>query len=349
MATPKPPTGNGTALDAAAQQRLRLRAITLSVGVSVTLLALKVYSYHLTHSTAVLSDALESIINVVASGFALVSLWMAAKPPDSNHPYGHGKIEYFSAGFEGALIIGAAIGIFYTGIQHLRFPHALDNLGQGTLVLSATAVVNLLLGLYLLRVGRKTDSVALTADGKHVLTDVYTTGGVLIGLVLVHLTGWNRLDGVIACLIGLNILWAGGKLVAHSSARLLDTSDLQLLERIARAAVADRHTDWVDIHQLRAWRSGSLVHIDLHLVLPADLTLEKAHQVTRQLERKLVAEFNGNASVLIHMDPCESAKCPICGRPRCTLRAHPQIFETEWDRERLTRASSRIEHQGKEF
>jgi cation diffusion facilitator family transporter len=328
---------------------MRLRAIALSVIFSVSLLGLKLYSYRLTRSTAVLSDALESIINVVASGFAFVSLWMAAKPPDSDHPYGHGKIEYFSAGFEGAMIIGAAFGIFYTGIQRFRFPHPLGNLELGTLVLFAAAAINLLLGLYLVHVGRKTDSIALTADGKHVLTDVYTTGGVLAGLVLVHFTGWYRLDGLIACLVGLNILWTGGQLVAHSWARLLDTSDAQLLERIARVAATERRPDWVDIHQMRAWRSGSLVHIDLHLALPADLTLEKAHQEAKLLENKLIEEFNGNASVLVHMDPCETVKCPICGRPACRLRHSGQRVETLWNRDRMTRASSRLTHNGETF
>lgn len=344
---PQPDTGRRC--DMQTLHRIRIRAIAVSVVVSIGLLALKLFSYHLTRSSAVLSDALESIINVVASGFAFVSLWMAAKPPDSDHPYGHGKIEYFSAGFEGAMIIGAAVGIFYTGIQHLRMPRPLTNLEQGTLMLCVAAAINLLLGLYLVRIGRKTDSAALTADGKHVLTDVYTSGGVLVGLVLVYFSGWYWLDGLVACLVGINILWTGGKLIVHSSARLLDTSDTELLDRIARVAATERRPDWIDIHQLRAWRSGSLIHIDLHLALPADLTLEKAHREAKILETKLIEEFSGNAGVLVHMDPCDTSKCPICGRPDCALRSGRHRVDTLWDRVRMTRASSQLKHNGEEF
>ena len=163
--------------------------ILLSLAVSTALMAAKFLTYHLTLSSAVLSDALESIINVVAGAFAFLSVWMSAKPPDPEHPYGHGKIEYFSAGFEGALIIVAAVGIFYSGIQHLKHPRVLPNLEEGLIILIAATAVNLLLGICLMRVGRRTDSITLISDGKHILTDVYTSGGVLLGLVLVFWTG----------------------------------------------------------------------------------------------------------------------------------------------------------------
>ncbi len=167
--------------NAARDQQLRMKAIVLSVVISIVLLFLKLLTYELTHSAAVLSDALESIINVVASMFATFSVWMAAKPPDPDHPYGHGKIEYFSAGFEGALIIGASAGVFYTGYRHLLQPSPLPRLETGLIILFSATLINLLLGIYLIRAGRRTNSAALRADGKHILTDVYTSGGVLIG------------------------------------------------------------------------------------------------------------------------------------------------------------------------
>ncbi len=284
--------------------RLRMTTIGISLSVSVALMAVKFYTYHLTRSSAVLSDALESIINVVAAAFAVVSIWMAAQPPDSDHPYGHGKIEYFSAGFEGALIIFAAIGIFKTGISHLLRPQPLANLQAGLAILVAAAAINLLLGIGLVSVGKKTESLTLIADGRHVLTDVYTSVGVVVGLLLVHLTGWLWLDGGIACLVGVNILVTGTRLVRQSFSALMDASDPHLLDEISRLLEKHRQDDWIDIHQLRAWRSGNFVHIDLHLVLPRDYLLDDAHNQAKALEKLLVEHFGGNAGVLVHMDPC---------------------------------------------
>jgi cation diffusion facilitator family transporter len=304
--------------------KLRMTAIGISLSVSVVLMAAKFYTFHLTRSSAVLSDALESIINVVAAAFAVVSIWMAAQPPDSDHPYGHGKIEYFSAGFEGALIIFAAIGIFKTGISHLLMPKPLANLQAGLAILVAATVINLLLGVGLVRVGKKAQSLTLIADGKHVLTDVYTSVGVVVGLLLVQLTGWLWIDGGIACLVGLNILLTGTHLVRQSFSALMDASDPHLLDEISRLLEAHRKEVWIDIHQLRAWRSGNFVHIDLHLVLPRDYLLDDAHAQAKALEQLLIDHFEGNAGVLVHMDPCgtvlSDGKAVVCWK-NCSERS----------------------------
>ena len=284
--------------------KTRMRAICISLVVSVGLMAAKFYAFHLTRSSAVLSDALESIINVVAAAFAVGSIWMAAKPPDSEHPYGHGKIEFFSAGFEGALIIFAAVGIFKTGISHLLMPKPLANLQAGLAILVGASAINLLLGIGLVRVGKKVQSMTLIADGKHVLTDVYTSVGVVAGLFLFQWTGWRWLDGGIACLVGINILLTGTRLVGQSFSALMDASDPQLLDEISRLIEKHRKGVWIDIHQLRAWRSGNFVHIDLHLVLPRQHLLDDAHTEAKALEQLLIDYFEGNADVLVHMDPC---------------------------------------------
>ncbi len=333
--TPPPRPSVGTTVER--QQKLRIRMILISFAVSVVLMGLKFLVYYLTHSSAVLSDALESIINVVASGFATVSIWMAAKPPDKDHPYGHGKIEYFSAGFEGALIICAALGIFYTGIKHLLAPHPLPHLEEGLALLIGTSIVNAILGIGLLRVGRSTDSVTLIADGKHIITDVYTSAGVVLGLVLVYTTGWLWLDGAIACLVGVNILVTGGQLVRQSYSRLMDASDPRLLDRIARMLEENRRPEWIDIHQLRAWRAGNLVHIDLHLVLPKDLSMNQAHSQAKCVEQVLINQFEGNAGVLIHMDPCDERLCPVCRNGACQWRKKPFTSKPLWDRYHLVR------------
>jgi cation diffusion facilitator family transporter len=311
--------------------KLRILAISLSFGIGALLLVIKFYAYRLTHSSAVLSDALESIINVVASAFALVSVILAAKPADESHPYGHGKIAFFSAGFEGALIIVAALGIFKVGITGLLAPRPLPSLQAGLLLVLAASAINLLLGIGLVRVGRQTDSLVLVADGQHLITDVYTSAGVLVGLLLVHLTGWYWLDGAVACLLGLNILVTGANLLRQAFSGLMDAANPQLLERIAALIERHRKALWIDVHQLRAWKSGDYVHIDFHLILPRDLSLEKAHREAETLEALLMAEFGPQASVLVHMDPCREPECPVCRKTRCELRTAAAGPPVPWD------------------
>ncbi len=337
-ATHTPPPENQA--DAANVQKLRMRMILLSFFVSVVLMGLKFLTYSMTLSSAVLSDALESIINVVASAFATISVWLAAKPPDPEHPYGHGKIEYFSAGFEGALIICAAAGIFYTGIKQLLNPHALPRLEEGVVILLVATVVNLLLGVCLLRVGRRTESITLEADGKHIITDVYTSGAVVIGLAMVHWTGWNRLDGAVACLVGINIIFTGSQLVRQSFARLMDASDPVLLDRITACLQSHRRPQWIDVHKLRAWRAGHLIHIDLHLVLPRDFSMEQAHDEAKDVEVLLLKHFEGHAGALVHIDPCSEALCPICRQQSCRWRTHDLGPQPPWDRNHLIRTLS---------
>jgi cation diffusion facilitator family transporter len=317
-----------------------MRMILVSLMVGTALMGAKFLTYHLTHSTAVLSDALESIINVVAGVFATLSVWMSSKPPDSGHPYGHGKIEYFSAGFEGALIMVAAVGIFYTGIQDLLHPRQLPHLEAGLIILGIATVVNVLLGISLVRIGRLTDSITLEADGRHILTDVYSSGAVLVGLMLVHLTGWFWLDGAVACLVGLSILVTGLQLEHQSFVRLMDASDPRLLETIAGVLERHRRPEWIDIHQLRAWRAGTFIHIDLHLVLPKDLTMDRGHAEAQAVEMLMVDHFEGNASALIHIDPCEEDQCPICERDGCHWRSRPVQSRPPWKIDHLARSLS---------
>lgn len=340
LATSAAPRSEDYQCALATRQKQRMRAIILSFITSASLMGLKFWTYRLTHSSAVLSDALESIINVAAGGFAIVSVWLAAKPPDPEHPYGHGKIEYFSAGFEGALIIVAAAGIFWTGIKHLIKPHALPHIEQGLAILCIASVANLLLGIYLLRVGKRTESVTLVADGKHIITDVYTSAGVLIGLALEYIIGWLWIDGLVACLVGINILATGSQLVRQSFSRLMDASDMQLLDRIADNLEKHRKPEWIDIHKLRAWRAGNLIHVDFHLVLPKDLPMEAAHHEARAIEEFLAEEFDGNVSALVHMDPCNPRYCPICKQETCRWRSQNVDRTEHWNSKHLARSRS---------
>ena len=310
--------------------RTRLIAITSSFVIGLAVMGVKFYAYRLTHSSAILSDALESIINVIASAFAMACIIVSAKPPDKSHPYGHGKIEYFSAGFEGALIILAAIGIFKVGWMHIRSSQPLPNLQHGLFILSGASVINLILGLALVRIGRKTESLPLIADGKHILTDAYTSAGMLIGLSLVHLTQLYWLDGVIAALIGVNILITGFHLVRQSVAGLMNATDPLLLQEIATLFEKQRQIQQIDIHKLRAWRSGSHVHIDFHLIMPGDFTLKQAHGEADRLEAIINEHFKHQSTVLIHLDPCTDKNCPICALRHCKTRQARYHEQSIW-------------------
>lgn len=305
----------------------------LSVSISTLLMALKFYTYWLTGSTAILSDALESIINVVASSFALWSVLLAAKPPDVSHPYGHGKVEFFSAGFEGALIILASGGILWEALPKIWQPLPLPNLNSGLLLLLATCLINFMLGRALVSTGKRTRSPAVSADGRHILTDVFTTAGVLLGLVLVRQTGWYWLDGALACLVAVNILFIGIRLIRESSSRLMDASDPELLDEITAAINKHRKNIWIDIHHLRAWRSGERIHVDFHIILPRDLSLEKAHNEVTLIEHILQENVPGLGDALIHAEPCIAPECPMCGRDPCENRREAATKLSIWNHE----------------
>lgn len=323
---------------AAPHLKRRLIAISASLAVGLGLMVVKFVAFWITNSAAILSDALESIINVVAAAFALWSIIFASSSPDLEHPYGHGKMEYFAAGFEGALIILAALGIFYEAWPRLFHPQAIPRLAGGLNLIVAAAVINLILGLALITVGKRTASLVLVADGKHVLTDVLTTLGVVAGLLGVMVTGWYWLDGGVAVLVACNILITGAGLVHQSSAALLDTSEPGLLSEICQVITAHRRDLWIDVHQLRARRAGDHVFIDFHLILPRDLSLEASHEEVKKLQAILLDHFEGRADILIHADPCTLPECPICGRTPCEHRQGGQKMQRLWTKEALTSA-----------
>ncbi len=304
--------------------------------VGVGLMGLKFCGYWITGSSAILSDALESIINVVASGFGLGSIALSSRPADESHPYGHGKIEFFSAGFEGALIILAAIGIFFEGAKQILNPRELPQLQDGLFFLVASGIGNLVLGVMLIRVGKRTRSVVLEADGKHLLTDVYTSAAVLVGVAVVYFSGWYRFDGIVACLAGINIVFWGVVLLRQAFSGLMHASDPALLDEICDLLATHKKDIWIDVHRLRAWRSGKRVHVDFHLVLPRQLPLSEGHREVKKLEGAFAAHFGGMSDILIHLDPCADPDCPVCERDPCDLRQHERTFARIWNRKALT-------------
>lgn len=318
-------------LSALSQQQLRRRAAMISFAVGLLMFAAKSGAYLLTNSTAILSDAMESVVHVVATGIALYTVILAGRPADERYPYGYGKAEYFSAGVEGVLILAAAAAICYQATRDIIVGNTLRQLDIGVMVLAGAGAVNLVLGLYLMRVGRQTNSLTLLADGKHVLADSYTSIGVLAGIILVRFTGITLLDPLFAILVALNIIVTGYKLVGESVRGLMNASDPETLER-ARWVLNQRRTpEMIDLHGVRAWRAGEQRFIDFHLTLPHSMDLDRAGAVRDRLHQALGHEFGGRAEILIHLDPCTPARCRSC--PNAVCSAQPPLHHLEFEQE----------------
>ena len=292
----------------AAATRLRLTAALVSLVAGAGIFAAKVVAWQLTGSSAVLSDALESVVNVVAAAFALNALRVASKPADRDHPYGHGKMELLSAAFEGGLITFASALIFYEGIQTLRGPIEVRSLDVGLGVSVAAALANLVLGYYLLRKGKAVQSPTLIADGKHVLSDVWTTVGVIIGLVLVKLTGLTWLDPVTALFVGLLLARTGVHLVREAAEGLLDHDDPVLLQQIVDAFNAHAVEGLGGVHRLRVLRHGHQLHIDGHVHVPQAWTVKQAHDAVESLERQMRDQIGAPIELAFHLDPLPDGK-----------------------------------------
>ena len=284
------------------QQRLAMRA---SLAVAVLMLGGKGAAYALTGSTAILSDALESVVHLAATAMAGFSLWYAAQPPDPAHPYGHGKIAYFSSGLEGALILLAAVGIVWTATLDLVRGPEVQQIGLGLLITGALGLVNLVLGVTLVRVGKRTNALVLVANGHHVLTDMWTSLGVLVGVGLVWWTGALWLDPVVAILVGANILWTSGSLMREAYAGLMETADPDATREVLDvldAAVADGTID--GHHHVRHRRVNDQVWIEQHLLLADDLRLDEAHDRASAVEARQRAVFPySRVQITSHLEP----------------------------------------------
>jgi cation diffusion facilitator family transporter len=286
-------------------------------------MGVKFLGWRVTGSAAVFSDALESVVNIVAAAFALWVVTIAGRPADRSHPYGHGKLEYFSAVFEGGLITIAAVVILYEGVMSWIRGPAVEQLDLGLVIVFGAGVGNALLGWFLLYMGRKTRSITLTADGHHVLTDFWTSLGVVAGLLLVRFTGLVWLDSAVAIFIGLNLARIGVKLVRQSAGGLLDEEDPELIRRIVEAFNRTVHTGIIRIHHLRAISSGRDVHVDAHLVVPEFWAVEEAHDVMERYEGSIVTELDVHGEIIFHTDPCRRAYCPACDVENCPVRRAP--------------------------
>lgn len=311
-------------------QRERVRAILISLVGGTVILALKATAYYMTGSMALQSDALESIVNVVAAAFGLGAVIFAGQPADKDHPYGHGKMEYFAAAFEGGLISLAALVIFYESVLALLRGVELKSLGLGLALNIAAGALNGLLGWFLLTTGRRLKSKTLEADGHHVLSDFYTTGGIFVGLVLMHITGYSWLDPLIAMAVAVLLAKTGFGLVRESAAALLDQEDSATISAIVAGLdgllkKGVDQTGVITVHGLRAIRSGRYTHVDVHLVVPEYLPVAEAHDKTERFENKLITASGLEGELHVHIDPCRRKYCTRCTDSKCPIRVEPLI------------------------
>ncbi len=284
---------------------VQMFAIRLSFTFGILMLAMKWYAYYLTGSTAIFSDAAESVIHIIGVGFAVFSLWYSFQPPDEEHPYGHHKINYFSAGFEGGLIILAAIYIIYISVYRLISGIEISNLDKGTYFTFAASVINLFLGAYLVRKGKKTNSIILIANGKHVLTDSWTSFGVVAGLLLTWITGWLPFDPIVAIIVALNILWSGSKLVRQSVGGLMDETNKDLAKSIRNILDNETKSRGLNYHQLRLRESGNVDWLEFHLLFPKGTLLEEAHKIATDLEGIIKSNIPRQVNIISHLEPKE--------------------------------------------
>jgi cation diffusion facilitator family transporter len=282
------------------------RFVFLSIAAAVATIALKACAWLLTGSVGFLSDAAESIVNLVGALVALIAVRVSVRPPDDDHAYGHEKAEYLSAGAEGALILAAAVGVAWVAVARLVDPQPLSDVGVGVAVSAVAAGLNLIVAKLLIRVGREQRSITLEADGRHLMTDVWTSVGVVGGIVAVVLTGWERLDPIIALLVALNIVRTGVQLLGRSAGGLMDHA-LGPAEQAEIQAVLDAHReDGVEFHALRTRQAGRRAFVSLHLLVPGAWTVQQGHDLAERVERDL-RERLPYATVFTHVEPREDA------------------------------------------
>ena len=273
----------------------------LSIGVAVLTIALKTIAYFLTGSVGLLSDALESIVNLVGALMALAMLTIAARPADEDHAYGHSKAEYFSSGVEGTLIVIAAISIIATAIPRLITPKPLEQVGLGLAVSVAASLANLIVALILLRASKKYNSITLDANAHHLMTDVWTSVGVLAGVGLVAITGWERLDPIVAFLVAANIIWSGFRIVRMSALGLMDTALLVEEQALVKNVLNSYTRNGVEYHALRTRQSGSRRFVSVHILVPGRWSVQRGHRLLESIEAD-IRKVLPNVTVFTHLE-----------------------------------------------
>ncbi len=311
------------------KETLRIQSWILFI--AVLLFSIKIIAWWLTHSVAILTDALESIVNVIAGLVGLYSLTIAYKPRDINHPYGHGKAEFLSAAIEGTLIMLAGVFIIYEAIMQLIHPRVLQQLNYGILLIGISAIINFIVGLYAVKKGKINDSEALQASGHHLKSDTYATLAIMVGLVLIYLTHIHQLDSIVAIIMSLVIMFIGYRIARKSVAGIMDEADEKILGKVIALLNNNRLPNWIDIHNLRVIKFGNVLHVDCHMTVPWFLNVREAHDEIDRLRKLIQSEFGSVMEFFVHSDGCIPTCCPVCIKNDCKVREHPFVKKIEWE------------------
>lgn len=302
---------------------------------ALVLFCIKLAAWFLTSSLSILTDALESIVNILAGGIGLYSLLVAAKPKDADHPYGHGKAEFLSAAAEGVFILLAGVLIIYKAISHLFNPHSLEKLDLGIVMIAATAIINYVAGYICVKNGKKNNSLQLVAAGKHLKTDTFSTTVIILGLILMYFTGIYYMDSIVAIIAATFIIYTGVRVLRPSISGMMDESDTRLLEQIVEVLNKKRNENWIDLHNVRFIKYGSTLHCDCHLTVPWYLNVREAHDEITKLREIIEQEFGTDVEMFVHTDPCLEYSCRICSKQHCMVRQHPQEKRIIWTVENI--------------
>lgn len=330
----------------ASLQNLKLQKFITAI--ALFLFIVKIVAWYTTRSVAILTDALESIVNVIAGALAIYSLHLSAKPKDSDHPYGHGKAEFLSAAVEGTLIIVAGTFIIFSAISNFLHRPPLQKLDYGIILVAFTALVNFFVGSYAVRIGRKNNSLALISHGKHLRTDTWSTLGIVAGLFLILLTKIYWLDGAVAILFAFIIIYTGYKIIRTSIAGIMDEADLELLEKMVIILNENRKENWIDLHNLRIIKYGGTLHMDCHLTVPWYLNVKEAHSEIEHLSQLVRTHFGEAMELFVHSDACLDFSCALCVKDNCMVRQQPFKHRITWTIENISTDSKHILGQTRE-
>jgi cation diffusion facilitator family transporter len=303
--------------------------------VGAFLLVIKFIAYFITNSVAIFTDAAESIVNVVAGGIGLYALYLSAKPADKDHPYGHGRVELISATVEGSMIVIAGAMIIFEAVKNLMDPKEISSLDIGLILIIFAAAVNFIVGTFAVRKGQKNRSLALEASGKHLRTDTMSSVGIIIGLSVVYLGAhfgqdWYALDPIMALCFGAFIIFTGGGVIKKALDGIMDKADQEILEKAVECLNRNRSDEWIDIHNLRAIKYGSKLHVEMHVTLPFDMTISEMERENRRLHESIDSTFGETVDLIMMPEPCKEFSCAHCKKD-CHARRAEFIESINWN------------------
>jgi cation diffusion facilitator family transporter len=314
-----------------------LKTQILLVVVSLFLFIIKIFAWYITSSVAILTDAMESTVNVLAGFIGLYSLYISSKPRDVEHPYGHGKVEFITSAFEGILISIAGLLIIYKATINLFSPQDIQKLDLGFVLILFSGIVNYFIGRYCVAKGKKGNSPVLISSGKHLISDTYSTLGLLLGLILMMISNLKWIDSIVAIIFAFVIIYTGYKIIKQSISGMMDETDMQIIEEVKNVLNQHRaeNSIWIDVHNMRIINYSGFYHIDCHLTLPYYFNVKQGHDEMEKMVFLLNKHFNNQVEFFIHIDPCQDFQCAICLYQNCDKRKNPFTKQIIWTKENV--------------